>query len=92
MRQRWSDSRLAYDHLGMNISQLSLDHRMYHSIWVPDLFFPNEKSSHVHCVTVPNSMIRIYPDGRILYSARYVDDILLLCDEGHLSTYINLLV
>ena len=45
---------------------------VWKKIWVPDLFFPNEKQAHSHCVTVPNRLIRISPDGRVLYSSRWV--------------------
>ena len=40
-------------------------------VWVPDLFIPNEKSASLHMITVPNKLMHIYPEGRILYSVRY---------------------
>ena len=71
MRQTWNDPRLAFKHL-YNVSRLTLDSKLIHMIWVPDIFFPNEKDAHEHCVTVPNRLVRIYANGTILYSARFV--------------------
>ena len=39
-------------------------------IWMPDLFFKNEKTGHLHQITMPNMYIRIYADGGVLYSVR----------------------
>lgn len=39
-------------------------------IWMADLFFTNEKESHFHKTFAPNSYVRIFPAGRILYSTR----------------------
>lgn len=39
-------------------------------IWKPDLFFPNEKKGHFHEIIMPNVLLRIYPNGDILYSIR----------------------
>ncbi|KAG0718206.1 Glutamate-gated chloride channel [Chionoecetes opilio] len=32
-------------------------------VWMPDLFFKNEKEGHFHNIILPNLYIRIYPDG-----------------------------
>ncbi len=37
---------------------------------VPDLFFRNEKRAVEHKVTVPNRLLRLSPDGTVLYSQR----------------------
>lgn len=71
MRQSWKDERLAFAKILPNVTTISLDHKLFDQVWIPDIFFPNEKQSHTHCVTVPNTMIRMYPDGTILHSARY---------------------
>ncbi|XP_064637423.1 glycine receptor subunit alpha-2-like isoform X2 [Lineus longissimus] len=71
MRQAWHDHRLAYGHLGLsNDSMITLDARLIDSLWVPDLFFANEKKGHVHHITVPNRLLRLYKDGTVYYSAR----------------------
>ena len=69
LRQTWRDIRLSFAHLN-NASSIAMDARMVQSIWVPDLFFPNEKKSHFHDVTVPNRLLRIYNNGTVFYSAR----------------------
>ena len=39
-------------------------------VWMPDTFFQNEKTGHFHNIIVPNVYIRIYPEGKVLYSIR----------------------
>jgi Neurotransmitter-gated ion-channel ligand binding domain. len=39
-------------------------------VWMPDLFFANEKEGHFHVIITPNVYIRIHPDGSVLYSIR----------------------
>ncbi|XP_002736451.1 glycine receptor subunit alpha-2-like [Saccoglossus kowalevskii] len=65
MRQRWTDPRLSHN---------DSDPIFLHDItrlWTPDAFFTNEKSGHLHTVTVENQIARIYQDGFILCSTRY---------------------
>ena len=40
------------------------------AIWMPDVFFSNEREGHVHKIIFPNVYIRIFPNGRILFSIR----------------------
>lgn len=47
-------------------------------VWMPDLFFSNEKEGHFHNIIMPNVYIRIFPNGSVLYSIRYVLLLLLL--------------
>lgn len=39
---------------------------------MPDLFFSNEREGHFHDIIVPNVYVRIFPNGAVLYSIRYV--------------------
>ena len=41
-------------------------------VWMPDTFFQNEKTGHFHNIIVPNVYVRIYPNGKVLYSIRSV--------------------
>ncbi len=41
-------------------------------IWVPDSFFRNAKEGKRSDITVPNRLIRIHRDGKVLYSQRFV--------------------
>ena len=41
-------------------------------VWMPDTFFRNEKQAQFHKIIQPNLYIRVFPNGDILYSIRYV--------------------
>lgn len=66
-QQAWRDKRLSYSEIPLN---LTLDNRVADSLWVPDTYFLNDKKSFVHGVTVKNRMIRLHPDGTVLYGLR----------------------
>uniref|UniRef100_A0A8C4RCY8 Gamma-aminobutyric acid type A receptor beta3 subunit n=1 Tax=Eptatretus burgeri TaxID=7764 RepID=A0A8C4RCY8_EPTBU len=65
--QFWHDKRLLYTDIPLN---LTLDNRVAEQLWVPDTYFINDKKSFVHGVTVKNRMIRLHPDGKVLYGLR----------------------
>jgi gmma-aminobutyric acid receptor subunit gamma len=44
---------------------------MVGKIWIPDTFFRNSKKADAHWITTPNRMLRIWNDGRVLYTLRY---------------------
>lgn len=66
-RQSWVDKRLAFqgykDTLALSITMLE-------KIWKPDTYFYNGKQSYLHTITTPNKFVRLYQDGRVLYSSR----------------------
>ncbi|XP_075429200.1 gamma-aminobutyric acid receptor subunit beta-4-like isoform X2 [Ascaphus truei] len=66
-QQSWRDKRLAYTALQLN---LTLDNRVADQLWLPDTYFLNDKKSFLHGVTVKNRMIRLHPDGTVLYGLR----------------------
>ncbi|KAL3970783.1 dehydrogenase/reductase SDR family member 7 [Sarotherodon galilaeus] len=66
-QQAWRDKRLSYSDIPLN---LTLDNRVADQLWVPDTYFLNDKKSFVHGVTVKNRMIRLHPDGTVLYGLR----------------------
>ncbi|XP_043376903.1 gamma-aminobutyric acid receptor subunit beta-2 isoform X7 [Lepidochelys kempii] len=66
-QQAWRDKRLSYNVIPLN---LTLDNRVADQLWVPDTYFLNDKKSFVHGVTVKNRMIRLHPDGTVLYGLR----------------------
>lgn len=72
LRQKWNDPRLSYSEYPD--SSLDLDPSMLDSIWKPDLFFANEKGANFHDVTTENKLLRIFKDGTVLYSIRYVHE------------------
>ncbi|XP_066274171.1 glycine receptor subunit alpha-2-like [Branchiostoma lanceolatum] len=66
-RQRWNDPRLSFTRFN---ETLTLDASVVGKIWVPDVFFVNEKGANFHDVTTANRMLRVDPTGTILYSTR----------------------
>ncbi|XP_072118379.1 gamma-aminobutyric acid receptor subunit rho-3-like isoform X2 [Mobula birostris] len=68
LRHYWKDSRLAF--LSSNNKSMTFDGRLVKKIWVPDVFFVHSKRSFIHDTTMENIMLRVYPDGHILYSLR----------------------
>ncbi|XP_063875360.1 glutamate-gated chloride channel-like isoform X2 [Scylla paramamosain] len=67
-REQWTDQRLTFDNMQGRIQYLTLTET--DMVWMPDLFFKNEKEGHFHNIILPNLYIRIYPDGGVLYSIR----------------------
>lgn len=67
-REAWRDDRLVYDDMDGRIRFLTLTET--DRIWKPDLFFANEKEGHFHNIIMPNVLLRIYPNGDILFSVR----------------------
>ncbi|KAM4704034.1 gamma-aminobutyric acid receptor subunit pi [Rhinophrynus dorsalis] len=66
LRQRWTDERLCFE----GNKSLSLDGRLVEMLWVPDTFIVDSKKSFLHDITVENRLIRIYPNGTVLYALR----------------------
>ena len=46
------------------------DPKLVQAIWKPEVFFPNAKEGDFQFVTMPNLLIRIHPNGEILYILR----------------------
>jgi len=69
-RQSWVDRRLAFQ--GGAKETLALSISMLARIWKPDTYFYNGKHSYLHTITSPNKFVRLYQDGRVLYSSRYM--------------------
>ncbi|XP_042876952.1 glutamate-gated chloride channel-like isoform X4 [Penaeus japonicus] len=68
-REEWVDERLLFGDLGGGrIKYLTLTET--NKVWMPDLFFKNEKMGHFHDIILPNVYLRIYPTGGVLYSIR----------------------
>ncbi|XP_043984794.1 gamma-aminobutyric acid receptor subunit gamma-3 [Gambusia affinis] len=65
--QTWIDSRLRYN---STMKILTLNSNMVGLIWVPDTIFRNSKTADSHWITMPNQLLRIWNDGKILYTLR----------------------
>lgn len=86
LREQWMDERLKFndsagedDFIEFQISELKnvfVGNLKYlaltetNRIWMPDLFFGNEKESHFHNTLMPNVLVYIFPSGAIQYSIR----------------------
>ncbi|XP_033846879.1 gamma-aminobutyric acid receptor subunit rho-2-like [Periophthalmus magnuspinnatus] len=68
LRHYWRDERLSFPS-SINKS-MTFDGRLVKKIWVPDVFFVHSKRSFIHDTTTDNIMLRVYPDGQVLYSLR----------------------
>ncbi|XP_074596834.1 glutamate-gated chloride channel-like isoform X2 [Brevipalpus obovatus] len=81
-REFWSDSRLVYTEQMRKhrISNNSIEYIALTEpgrVWLPDLFFRNEKKGRFHKIILPNVLLRIYPNGRVTYSVRI--SLILFC-------------
>ena len=52
------------------IQDITLHYDLINKVWTPDTFFRNAKDAKSHVITVPNRLIRIFPEGKVLYSQR----------------------
>lgn len=76
LRQVWKDERLSF--AGKHNSSITLNYNHFDRLWTPDVFVRNLKSGIFHDITVPNRLIRVSPDGTVLYSQRLT--LTLACD------------
>ncbi|ETE66494.1 Gamma-aminobutyric acid receptor subunit rho-3, partial [Ophiophagus hannah] len=68
LRHYWKDERLSFP--STRNRSMTFDGRIIKKIWVPDTFFVHSKRSFIHDTTMENIMLRIYPDGNVLFSLR----------------------
>uniref|UniRef100_A0A3Q3EE46 Gamma-aminobutyric acid type A receptor subunit rho3a n=1 Tax=Labrus bergylta TaxID=56723 RepID=A0A3Q3EE46_9LABR len=76
LRHYWQDDRLAFP--SSSNKSRTFDARLVKKIWVPDVFFVHSKRSFIHDTTMENIMLRVFPDGNILYS---------VSDHDHQNAY-----
>lgn len=63
----WRDARLVNPY---NKPILVKEEEILEKIWRPDPFFANAKEAEFHEVTFLNFLMRIFPDGLVLYETR----------------------
>ncbi|XP_065445448.1 gamma-aminobutyric acid receptor subunit rho-3 isoform X2 [Chrysemys picta bellii] len=68
LRHYWKDERLSFP--STKNRSMTFDGRLIKKIWVPDVFFVHSKRSFIHDTTMENVMLRVYPDGNVLFSLR----------------------
>ncbi|XP_004715681.1 gamma-aminobutyric acid receptor subunit epsilon [Echinops telfairi] len=72
--QTWYDERLCYNDSTDSIKTLVLQSNMVSQLWIPDTFFWKSKRTQEHSITMPNQMVRIHKDGKVLYTIRMTID------------------
>jgi len=74
MREEWFDDRLRFEQFksGPGVTDFPpyLTVTDTNRVWMPDIFFINEKQGHLHNLVKPNAYVRIHPDGQVLFSIR----------------------
>ncbi|XP_008059563.1 gamma-aminobutyric acid receptor subunit rho-3 [Carlito syrichta] len=68
LRHYWKDERLSFP--SKTNKSMTFDHRLIKKIWVPDVFFVHSKKAFIHDTTMENIMLRVHPDGNVLFSLR----------------------
>ncbi|CAF1054821.1 unnamed protein product [Adineta ricciae] len=77
LNQYWRDDRLVF---GNTSEEITLTGEIIDKFWLPDTFFPNDKSAYLHDVTEKNKMIRINGNGDILYGMRFTSTLACMMD------------
>ncbi|XP_023216447.1 glycine receptor subunit alphaZ1-like [Centruroides sculpturatus] len=75
LRQTWTDNRMRSPNLTRPLDLN--DPNLVKKVWRPDVYFPNAKYGEFQYVTVPNVLVRINPDGKILYMLRLMQELML---------------
>ncbi|KAM9786891.1 gamma-aminobutyric acid receptor subunit gamma-1 isoform 1-T1 [Syngnathus typhle] len=65
--QTWYDGRLKFN---SSMKLLMLNSNMVGKIWIPDTFFRNSRKSDAHWITTPNRLLRLWGNGRVMYTLR----------------------
>ncbi|XP_038410650.1 gamma-aminobutyric acid receptor subunit rho-2 isoform X1 [Canis lupus familiaris] len=81
LRHYWKDERLAFP--SKSNKSMTFDGRLVKKIWVPDVFFVHSKRSFTHDTTTDNIMLRVFPDGHVLYSMRITVTAMCNMDFSH---------
>ena len=66
-RMYWEDRRLAYKE---PVSSIIIPPSDIDSLWIPDVYFTNEKASARHDVIIPNRGARLMPNGTVIFTTR----------------------
>ena len=77
LNQYWRDDRLIF---GNQTEEITLTGEIIDKFWLPDTFFPNDKSAYLHDVTEKNKMIRLNGNGEILYGMRFTSTLACMMD------------
>ena len=65
---------------GNQSEEITLTGEIIDKFWLPDTFFPNDKSAYLHDVTEKNKMIRLNGNGDIHYGMRFTSTLACMMD------------
>ncbi|BFZ24039.1 hypothetical protein BsWGS_27078 [Bradybaena similaris] len=72
---KWQENRINYVMAANYFNEsrqhfVDFDSENIKKVWVPDIFFPNEKKGSFHVIMTENRMMRFYKGGTMLYISR----------------------
>ena len=67
LRQAWNDPRLRFEPIDGTVEEVKLPDGSWDNIWVPDVFFRNEKKASYHSITTNNRLLRLKKNGDLWY-------------------------
>ena len=72
LRQSWRDPRLKFEPQSQEktATELRLGNKRWEDIWIPDVFFRNEKRASFHDVTVANRLLKLNSTGYLWYVSK----------------------
>lgn len=70
LRKSWQDPRLAYENGPHSVVLKAATAEQF--IWMPDLFFSNSRLTRLYETLSPDSGLKVFEDGRVLLSSRYI--------------------
>ncbi|KAA0195485.1 Glycine receptor subunit beta [Fasciolopsis buskii] len=86
LRQSWKDRRLSWNEVPafQNYTETLVSPKLKEQLWLPDLFFRNGKDGYLHKLTLPNYLLRVSPNGEVLYSQKIT---MRFSCQMHLQTF-----
>lgn len=63
----WEDFRLQHNH---SAHMAFNEKKQLDRIWMPDIYFANSKKAEYNYVTVPNYILKLWPNGKLRFSVR----------------------
>lgn len=66
----WKDPRFVSWIKQGESNRVSFDYKSMERLWVPDIYFPNEKEASLHKVFVPNKLLTVNSAGVVSYTSR----------------------
>lgn len=71
LRMNWTDGRLDFTRNGTNFDVITFGDDIVDSIWIPDLYFLQERKSLLHGLFKNNQLVYIFKNGSVFYSGRF---------------------